>query len=418
MKKFVILLVVLCLLFAAAVGYLGQGARPDNEFNPEPVPDEEPISSGENAEQSAPIASAAPETAETPEPVKTAKVDYDALYALHGADEIVMTIDGEPIRWGEYFAWLKMNAMQIESAMEQYAGYGMAINWTDAATESGATYAQYAVSGAEDSISQLIAIEGNAAALGFEKDEAFENELQEHLKGDIEAIAGEGATEEDFYAALDKAGMTPEMYRRMASANALYTDAFEHAYGVNGADMSDEEAMKFLEDAGYLSANHILLMTIDPATGEALDEAAVQEKKAQAETLYEELATIEDSEALVARFKELKEQYCEDTGKTAYPDGYVFTPGTMVAEFEDACKALGDYELSAPVESSYGYHVILRLPLGPDSVLTTSTDGSEVTARFASASEEYSGKLGAYMNAMETEYAEGFEIPDLLEFIK
>ncbi len=415
MKKFVIVLAALCLLFAGAVGYLNQGARPDAEFNPEPVPAEEPISSEENAAQSAP---SAPETAQTPEPVKTAKVDYDALYALHGTDDVVMTIDGEPIRWEEYFAWLKMNAMQIEAVMEQYAGYGMAINWTDAANENGATYAQFAVSSAEDSISQLIAIEGNAAALGYEKGEAFENELQEQLEGDIVTIAGEGATEEDFYAALDKAGMTPEMYRRMASANALYLDAFEHIYGVNGADMSDEAAMKFLEDGDYLSANHILLMTIDPATGEALDEAAVQEKKAQAEKLHEELAAITDSEALVARFKELKEQYCEDTGKTAYPDGYVFTPGTMVAEFEDACRALGDYELSAPVESSYGYHVILRLPLGPDSVITRNTDGSEVTARFASASSEYSGKLGAYRNAMEKEYAEGFEAPDLLEFIK
>lgn len=407
MKKFVIFLAALCLLFAVAVGYLGQGMKPDTEFSPEPVPDEEPVISVENGAQSE---AAAPEV--------LTRVDYDALYALHGADDVVMTIDGEPIRWGEYFAWLRMNAEQIESMMEQYAIYGMTLNWTDAATEDGATYAEYAVSGAEDSLRQLIAIEGNAAALGFEKDEAFDAELKEHLKGDIEAVAGEGATEEAFYAALDQAGMTPEMYARMASANAVYLDAFEHVYGANGAQMSDEAAMKFLEDAGYLSANHILLMTVDPATGEALDEAAVQQKKEQAETLYEELAAIEDSEALVARFKQLKEQYCEDTGKTAYPDGYVFTPGTMVAEFEDTCKALGEYELSEPVKSSYGYHVILRLPLGPDSVITTNTDGSEVTARFASASSEYSGKLGAYMNAMEKEYAEGFEAPDLLEFVK
>lgn len=411
MKKFVILLVAVCLLFAAAVGYLDRSEKPDVEIQPEPAPAEEPVSSGENAAQGQTATA-------TAEPVKTARIDYDALYALHNADDVVMTIDGEPIRWGEYFGWLRMNAEQIESMMEQYALYGMQMNWTDAATENGATYAQYAVSGAEDSLSQLIAIEGNAAVLGFEKGEAFDAELREHLRSDIEAIAGEGATEEDFYAALDEAWMTPEMYARMASANAVYLDAFEHAYGVNGAGMSDEAAMKFLEDGAYLSANHILLMTVDPATGEALDEAAAQEKQAQAEKLYEELAAIEDSEALVARFKELKEQYCEDTGKTAYPDGYVFTPGTMVAEFEDACEALGDYELSAPVKSSYGYHVILRLPLGPDSVITTNTDGSEITARFASASNEYSGKLGAYMNAMEREYAEGFEAPDLLEFIK
>ena len=45
------------------------------------------------------------------------------------------------------------------------------------------------------------------------------------------------------------------------------------------------------------------------------------------------------------------------------PDGYQFTNGTMVAEFQDGTAALGFNEISAPVQSDYGWHIILRLPL-------------------------------------------------------
>ena len=42
--------------------------------------------------------------------------------------------------------------------------------------------------------------------------------------------------------------------------------------------------------------------------------------------------------------------------------GYIFTDGDMVAEFENAVKALDLGACSnVPVRSSFGYHVILRL---------------------------------------------------------
>ena len=53
----------------------------------------------------------------------------------------------------------------------------------------------------------------------------------------------------------------------------------------------------------------------------------------------------------------------------------------MVEEFENAVKALSDYEVSEPVLSAHGYHVIMRLPLSADATVSVSNDGTPVSAR-------------------------------------
>ena len=56
--------------------------------------------------------------------------------------------------------------------------------------------------------------------------------------------------------------------------------------------------------------------------------------------------------------------YSEDTGLATNPDGYqAVEAGQMVPEFEEASLALEPGEISDIVESDYGYHIILRLPL-------------------------------------------------------
>lgn len=45
------------------------------------------------------------------------------------------------------------------------------------------------------------------------------------------------------------------------------------------------------------------------------------------------------------------------------PDGYVFTEGEMVDAFYQGTKALEVGGISDPIKSSYGWHIIQRLPL-------------------------------------------------------
>ena len=48
------------------------------------------------------------------------------------------------------------------------------------------------------------------------------------------------------------------------------------------------------------------------------------------------------------------------------PNGYVFTYNEMVKEFEQASFELEPGQVSQPVKTSYGYHVILKMPLPKD----------------------------------------------------
>lgn len=400
MKKFVVLLVVLCLAFAVALGFLGRSPMP---------------LTGDSAETQEPAAEPAAGTAV---PVEVETLDYEALYALHDPVEVVMIVDGKDVTWGEYFSWLYMSAMQTEQYFVAMGNYGVPLKWSDPVGEDGSTYADSAIAGGENTLRQLMTILGYAESQGVEASQETLDAVQAQRESDKLATVGEEGTEEDFAQFLHSLYRSEDAYQRATLANYLNLQHYSDTYGENFEKVSDEQALGYLQENGYLYANHILLTTMDLQTGEALEEAAVAEKEAQAQALAEELQAIQDPEQLVKRFQELKEEYDEDTGKFTYPDGYVFLPGEMVAEFEEGVKALADYGVSQPVKTSYGYHVILRLPLTADTVVSYDSTGAAVTGRSLFASFDYAAGLDAYLENLSMEYVDDFQAPDLSKYVK
>lgn len=400
MKKFVVLLVVLCLAFAVALGFLGRSPMP---------------LTGDSAETQEPAAEPAAETAA---PVEVETLDYEALYALHDPAEVVMIVDGKDVTWGEYFSWLYMSAMQTEQYFVAMGNYGVPLKWSDPVGEDGSTYADSAIAGGENTLRQLMTILGYAESQGVEASQETLDAVQAQRESDKLATVGEEGTEEDFAQFLHSLYRSEDAYQRATMANYINLQHYSDTYGANGEKVSDDQALGYLQENGYLYANHILLTTMDLQTGEALEEAAVAEKEAQAQALAEELQAIQDPEQLVKRFQELKEEYDEDTGKFTYPDGYVFLPGEMVAEFEEGVKALADYGVSQPVKTSYGYHVILRLPLTADTVVSYDSTGAAVTGRSLFASFDYAAGLDTYLENLSMEYVDDFQAPDLSKYVK
>lgn len=119
--------------------------------------------------------------------------------------------------------------------------------------------------------------------------------------------------------------------------------------------------------AEYVAAKHILC-----------------EDEETANAVYEKAANGEDFDALIA-------EYGTDPGMVQNPDGYVFTKGEMVLPFETAAFSAEIGEITPPVQTDFGYHIILRLPLPPFSESMEMTlINADIQARLsASADTEY-----------------------------
>ncbi len=355
--------------------------------------------------------------AETPAP-EVHGLDYEAIRALYPEDYTAITLEDEKIDWGFYADFLRATGLQYEEYFAQMAAYyGVAAEWTGSIGDgSGMTYAEGMRQETNDTLASFMAIRAFAKEKNVELDEeTLEKLTPEHMAADY---CGEGATVEDLAAELESGShLTVDGLRYYSESVALYSALFQELYGAEGEKLTDEEVIAALEEEGYLSAGHILFMTIDPSTGKELEESVIAEKLKKAEAVVEELRAIKDPDEMLERFAALKEQYCEDTGKQTYPDGYTFTTGTMVKEFEETVKALGEYEISDPVKTSYGYHVIVRLPLRSDSTLMNG-QSSPVTARQSVAQNGITKALDTWFEAHPATYAEGLEALDLTKFVK
>lgn len=94
-------------------------------------------------------------------------------------------------------------------------------------------------------------------------------------------------------------------------------------------------------------ARHILIQL-----DESADENAVAAAQRQAEDLVKRLRTGED-------FAALAKEFSDDPGSAAEGgDLGLFGKGMMVPEFEDAAFALANGEISGPVRSPFGFHII------------------------------------------------------------
>jgi peptidyl-prolyl cis-trans isomerase C len=112
----------------------------------------------------------------------------------------------------------------------------------------------------------------------------------------------------------------------------------------------DEHKSEFLEPE-KVKAKHILFSIKDSNTGKEYDASKIEEIKKKAE---EVLAAIKAG----ASFDEQMNKYTEDPGLKSYPDGYTFSKGEMVKEFEDCAFSLKTGEISSLVKTQYGYHII------------------------------------------------------------
>lgn len=273
-------------------------------------------------------------------------------------DAIVASLNGNGASADLVAYWIGYDVSYLDSYMQYYTG--SSLDW-DYTLSDGTNITDYIKSNVYSSVKQHLVLENLANKYGVTLTEGQESAMADSDQSYIDQYGSEEAFEEE----IAKLGMRRETYDRVARSNYLYQNLYQ-LYNTEGSALyaSDEDLAVYAADQNYITADHILLSTKDLTTGEALTDEQKAEKKALAEEIKQKLDACEgDIDELTALFQELADQYSEDPGRESYPTGYTFTTGSMVQEFEDAAYALSEGEVSEVVESSFGYHILLRLPL-------------------------------------------------------
>lgn len=256
--------------------------------------------------------------------------------------EPLLTVNGKPVNNSLMLYWLFYCCSYYES---QLYYYGLPLD----------LYAEAIVSEAYNMATYYTVLAQKAEELGC----ILTDEQLESLKADM----GVGGDDHNQRKALY--GLSDEDLMLIYALS----DYYENLSDVVISEPTEEELNNYV-----YQVKHILIATAASAadgvvtlnTGNTVEYAGTAEEYnaealARAEAILAEIRAAEDVEAT---FDALMHEHSEDgrdaNGNLGAPDGYTATPGKMVPEFEQTAFAIAVGEVSEPVKSTYGYHIILR----------------------------------------------------------
>ncbi len=287
------------------------------------------------------------EPAPTPDP-------GDIAYQAAGItrDTVLFTVDGTEVTADEYLFWL-LNSISTAKT----AGYLS----DDAAWEEeleGAPTADYLKNDALETSKLYTVVMNQAEQESLELSEEDQTAAEGQITQLSTALEDQGMT---FQQWLDAQCISEDAFRRLNLVYYQNTALQEKLTGDGRLEPDDEKMDAFLEETGIYRAKHILLSTMNEDGTSFTDEekAAV---KAEADVLLAQIRAAADPAAEFDKvMNERSDDGRDENGDLYMPDGYVCYAGQMVSEFEEGAKALEAGAISEPVESRFGYHIILRL---------------------------------------------------------
>ncbi len=329
--------------------------------------------------------------------------DFKTAYESMNPDTVVFTIGKDKIYWDELFYWINSSILRIESQ------FG-AMPLDDMLTED-ESFAEFIMEDVKTVIVQFYGLNKELEKLGIGLSDESKAQFEEIKKANMERYCGGQVSDEEFFNALSELLISERVYKYVSETSLLHQDGFAALYGPGGEKFSADKTLAFAEERGYMRAMHVLFSFENPDGSQKTDAEKLNLKK-EAEALVSELRKIGAKDKLTEEFKKKVLERGEDPGAAHLIDGYYFTEGKMVPAFEEAVKAAEMYKVTDPVETEFGLHVILRLPLEADGVLDYYTAR---TLRSDAAYFDYNKKIESFTEMYELKESDAMKDFDLLK---
>lgn len=288
-------------------------------------------------------------------------VDYLTDGTLKSTDT-ALTVDGEEVPAPFYLYWV---AYQMSSLAQS----GVTADQLDTELSEGQTAADFLKENSKTYAVYYYSMAKAAEEAGLTLDEEEQAQADEYVEG------------------LEPAAML--YYSTNADAQRIVYEQYllgqklqDTLYGEGSEDApSDEDLTAYATELSYYTCRYILF----PLTDGDGNEVDSDTQKAQCQKVYDELKAVDAAE-LEDTFQTYQEQYnTTENGADGNTDRFTFSASSVVSGFADTIDTLEDNELGMTEEAtSYGYFVILRLPLELDESTMTTLRSSYVSDRFDS----------------------------------
>ena len=297
--------------------------------------------------------------AQDPAPAATGEHDIAREVLGVPGNTAILTIDDTEVEAERYLFWL-VNAIETW----KYRGYALETDEDWIQQVSGVSIRDAIKGDALDATVIYQVVENQAALRGAVISQTDAEEMDAQLQEMIGQLGGE----EYFQNWLDQGCISREGFLALNRVPYLDEALMEMMEQAGELEVTAEEVDDFIEEYGIYGAKHILLSTRrSNADGSGYEEFSDEEKAQvlqKAQDLRRQLSDAGDSEEL---FDELMNEYSEDgrneDGTLSAPNGYTLAyAGQMVPEFEAGALALEVGQISDPIQTDYGYHIILRIP--------------------------------------------------------
>jgi len=330
-------------------------------------------------------------------------IDFDAAIATFPPDTVMMRSDDLEINWAELYVFLFRTVTNIMHSV------GMDIDW-DEEMYDGITFSDifldYATDEAITFLVYMYGIEALNLVLSDSQLREFDDDMNEIIDsyGSKEVLENSLREHGGFY--------NYDVFENLFKVEFSIGFIIDKLYGEDAVDFPAERIEEYAQEHGYMMAYHILRLK----TEDEDDETPLNEIN----DILSQLEARVGSDDFVDFFKELMVEHSEDHGGLmSFPNGYLFLHSDMVEPFSNACAELEEGELSGVVETVYGYHIILRIPIDFDEVpIANANEGMPRTLRQLAVLEDFDGIRHEWLDALNIEYTPEYESINLAEIFK